>query len=534
MKKCLFLCLWILALGTPLYGQVDTVWVRRFNGSGNGTDVAYALALDDSLNVYVTGESSNGQNNDYCTVKYSPTGTLLWSRVYNGSGMSGDAARAVAVDRNRNIFVTGYSWGTNYDFATIKYTPAGDTAWVRRYNGPGNGDDYARALKVDASGNAYVAGYASGSGTGYDFCLLKYAPNGTLLWSRLYHGGGGDDCARALALDSSGNLYVTGESSNGTAHDYLTIKYTSNGDSLWTRRYNGSGNGDDMPSALTPDSSGNLLVTGKSWGSGSDYDFCTIKYAPNGDTLWIRRFNGPGNRTDVAYAVTVDRRGNAFVAGGSDSVSTDYRTIKYSPNGTLLWTRTYDGPWYSYDEIFGAATDTGGNVYVTGYSDGGGIFFDYCTIKYSSTGTRLWLTRYNGPGNYADLANAIALDGAENVYITGQSNGGSSVYDYCTIKYRQIPSGITLGEGELHAPFAVRYLNPIRGRLSIALEGARGAVRMQAFDLAGRKVRELAGQPSGLTWDLRDEEGEPVGCGVYFLRVSAAQGDWMGKVVVVK
>lgn len=532
MKKLLFF-LTVLFLGaTVLYGQVDTSWVRRFDGTGHSTDIAYALALDDSQNIFVTGESSNGQDNDFCTLKYSPTGVLLWFKRYSAPGTSGDAARAVAVDRSRNIYVTGYSSSTNYDIATIRYNSAGDTVWVRRYNGPGNGDDYALALTLDVIGNVFVAGYATGSGTGFDFCLLKYAPNGNLLWNKIYQGGSGDDFARALIQDASGNVYVTGESYNGTNYDYLTLKYSSNGDSLWARRYNGSANGDDKPTAIAVDGSGNIMVTGRSWGS--NFDFCTIKYNPNGDTLWIRRYNGPGNRADAANALTVDRWGNIFVSGGSDSITTDYRTIKYSSSGVFQWERSYDGPWTSVDEIKAQETDTAGNLYVTGYSDGGGFFFDYCTIKYSPGGNQLWLTRYNGPGNYADIPNALILDSVGNVYITGQSNGGSSVYDYCTIKYRQIPSKAFEEKNENPRRYEAWFANPAKGRLCLAIYGALGPSRVLIYDVAGRKVRELMGTEKEVVWDLRNRENREVNSGIYFLRIITANGEWTGKALVIK
>src|SRR3990172_7509608 len=74
----------------------------------------------------------------------------------------------------------------------------------------------------------------------------------------------------------------------------------------WVARYNGPGNSGDAASALAVDNAGNVYVTGYSDGSGSSWDYATIKYAPNGDSLWVRRYNGPGNSSDEAYALAVD------------------------------------------------------------------------------------------------------------------------------------------------------------------------------------------------------------------------------------
>jgi hypothetical protein len=208
-------------------------------------------------------------------------------------------------------------------------------AWVARYNGPGNGTDYATALAVDSQGNVYVTGWSWGSGTNYDYATVKYDANGNELWVRRYNGpGNSGDAAYALAVDSQGNVYVTGRSiGSGTGFDYATIKYDANGNELWVRRYNSPGNGGDAALALAVDSQGNVYVTGVSEGSGTGRDYATIKYDANGTQLWVRRYNGPGNSEDVARALAVDRQGNVYVTGWSIGSGTgdDYATIKYVP-----------------------------------------------------------------------------------------------------------------------------------------------------------------------------------------------------------
>ncbi|KPL24129.1 MAG: hypothetical protein AMS23_05940 [Bacteroides sp. SM1_62] len=259
MIKRLVLLVVMLLVSIPVFAQtVDTAWVRRYNGPADTTDEAYAVAVDGSGNVYVTGKSwGSGTDYDYATIKYKPDGDTVWVRRYNGLADSTDEAYAVAVDSSGNVYVTGYSegTGTNYDYATIKYYPNGDTAWVRRYDGPLNNVDEAMDIAIDDSNNVYVTGYSVGSGTGYD---------------------------------------------------YATIKYKPNGDTAWARRYNGPGNSVDAAHAIIVDDSGNVYVTGESFGSGTDYDYATIKYKPDGDTAWVRRYNGPDNVGDVASAIVLD------------------------------------------------------------------------------------------------------------------------------------------------------------------------------------------------------------------------------------
>src|SRR3972149_184729 len=138
----------------------------------------------------------------------------------------------------------------------------------------------------------------------------------------------------------------------------------------WVATYNGPGNSYDQANALTVDNSGNVYVTGGSYVSGGFEDYATIKYAPNGDTLWVRRYNGPGNSSDAAYALALDGSGNVYVTGCSPGSGTieDYATIKYAPNGDTLWVRRYNGPDSSYDYASALALDGSGNVYVTGVS----------------------------------------------------------------------------------------------------------------------------------------------------------------------
>ncbi|MEO0130410.1 MAG: SBBP repeat-containing protein, partial [candidate division WOR-3 bacterium] len=316
-----------------------------------------------------------------------------------------------------------------------------DTAWVRRYNGPGNDWDETTSLFVDGQGNVYVTGRSVGSGTGYDYATLKYNTNGNLLWERRYNGPGNDeDIANALFVDGNGNVYVTGYSvDSGANFNYTTLKYDGNGNLLWERRYNGPGNGIDVAFALFVDGQGNVYVTGRSYGLGTDDDYATLKYDNDGNLLWERRYNGPGNDCDDARALFVDNNGNVYVTGGSYSSSSayDYATLKYDSDGNLLWERRYDGPGNGIDDANSLFVDNNGNVYVTGNSYGSATSYDYATLKYDSDGNLLWEIRYNGPGNGGDHAYALFVDIDGNVYITGDSYVSGTGYDYATIKYIQ-------------------------------------------------------------------------------------------------
>jgi len=424
-------------------------WPARYNGPGNGDDEARALAVDAQGNVYVTGHSAGvGSDDDYATIKYSPTGQRLWARRYNGPGNGEDHAYALAVDDEGNVYVTGESMGVSppdppydrFDYATIKYSPTGERLWTRCYNGPGNGWDGANALALDAQGNVHVTGYSPGvGGSGYDYVTIKYSSSGALLWARRYSGPGTTNIPAALAVDAEGNVYVTGESMGiATNSDYLTIKYSPTGERLWAKRYNGPG--EDGATALAVDAEGNAYVTGYSTGADSSFDYVTIKYGPSGVLLWAKRYSGWGNGRDAAHALAVDTQGNVYVTGESGD-NADYATVKYSPAGDRLWVRRYNGPGNWPDTALAIALDAQGNVYVTGESLGIGTSAewseDYATLKYSPTGVQLWEQRYSAAGDGSDWARAIALDPQGNVYVTGESLGIGTGYDYATVRYSQ-------------------------------------------------------------------------------------------------
>jgi len=461
MKKMILIILLFTFLLTFAQNQE---WVARYNGPGNGEDRARAIAVDNNGNVYVTGYSVGpGTFYDYATIKYAPNGQEVWVSRYDGSVSSRDEATAIAVDNNGNVYVTGFCYDSvtssdySSNYVTIKYDPNGQEVWVSRYNGPDNGYDYATAIAVDNNGNVYVTGASE-----LDYATIKYNQNGQVVWVARYNGpGNGDDWANAIAVDDNGNVYVTGYSrGSGTELDYATIKYNSNGQEVWVSRYNGPGNRYDEATAIAVDNNGNVYVTGASWGGWDTYyDYATIKYNSNGEVVWVARYNGPGNGNDRANAIAVDSYGNVYVTGVSygSGISYDYVTIKYNQNGQEVWVSRYNGPGNGRDEARAIAVDNNGNVYVTGESKGLGTDFDYATIKYNPNGEEIWVSRYNGPGDSSDRARAIAVDNYGNVYVTGESYGSGTDFDYATIKYSSV--GIEESKSVIRNPFAVNLKN---------------------------------------------------------------------------
>ena len=435
------LAAWFSFLGLPAAawgGAVVQEWIRSYScPPSNGYAWGYknAIAVDGHGNIYIIGLYEEFS----AIVKYNSDGRELWARPFTGQ------LRAIALDGQSNVYVTGNSVRPERnpkrnEYTTVKYNAEGQELWCRRYWGPGNGNDCARAIALDSQDNVYVTGYSMGSCTGYDYATIKYSPDGRQLWARRYNGpGNGDDYAGAIAVDGRDNVYVTGSSmGSGTASDYATIKYSPDGRTRCVRRYNGPGNGYDCAKAIAVDGQDNVYVTGSSYGDGTFVDYATIKYSPQGRQLWISRYSRPGDIDEEGTAMALDSQGNIYVTG----ISTinryaiyKYKTIKYDPDGQELWVRSQ-----SIGDLDNSppaiAVDGQDNVYITGTSTLVG--YDFLTVKYGPQGRKLWENYYNVPG-YCSFGDSIAVDGQGNVYVTGKSTDQSEEVFFVTIKYTQTP-----------------------------------------------------------------------------------------------
>jgi len=444
---------------TELFSQ-NVQWIARLNGDADSIDVAKAVAVDAQGNVYVTGTSTELLLlTDIVTVKYSPLGAVIWSRSYGG--VLNDEGDAIALDDSANVYVAGFAnrlLNLLGDYVVIKYNTNGVLQWARTYDGTAHGLDYATSLAVDNQHNVYVTGSATMHGLvlgNIDYVTLKYDINGNLLWTADYDGPSqGEDDAYKLKVDGLNNVIVTGYSKNsllGTG-DYATVKYDGNGNQLWVMRYDGPGHGDDIAHDVAVDNFNNIYVTGESQGTTTGVDYATLKYNSAGIQQWVSRYNGPGNGEDRAYAIVVDNTDHPVITGESvgNNTSHDYATVKYDQNGVQQWASRYNGPGNGEDRAYAIVVDNTDNVFITGESGGNNSGQDYATVKYNPAGTQQWAAIYNGPGNSTDRAYAIVVDNTDNVYVTGTSQHSSllSSEDYLTIKYAD-PVGIQVVTNEI-------------------------------------------------------------------------------------
>jgi hypothetical protein len=196
----------------------------------SNTDLANDVVKDGSNNFYIVGGTPvTGCGYDFSTIKLSPMGALLWQTNYNGADSLDDVANAVRVDLSGNVYVTGYTTTSTgkKDIMTVKYNSSGVQQWIDTYNDTLNGNDEGKGIVLDASLNVYVTGYDSTAIDHTDYYTIKYNNSGTEIWNKRADGDAHlDDKALHIAIDTLGDVVVSGQSRRLDGNlEYKTIKY---------------------------------------------------------------------------------------------------------------------------------------------------------------------------------------------------------------------------------------------------------------------------------------------------------------------
>ena len=406
-----------------------------------------------------------------------------WVRYYSSAALKGYAeAGAVASDLQGNIYVAGKGENpvTSYDYQTTKYNSTGAELWSASYDGPAHGFDAANAIVVDNAGNVYVTGVSSGT-SGFDYATVKYNSAGQELWVARYNstGDAGDD-ATAIAIDSDGNVYVTGESARTRSgnysrdYDIATVKYNNQGIEQWVDRYAGAAQYDDQPVGIRCGHAGDLYVVGEScdsiWFSSSPYfslySTVVLKYSPSGNRQWTVRYTQADTISATPSDFSMDDSDNVIITGRvrnarnywwSDSPDT-CMTIKYNTAGVLQWSTLVPDPQTQRTIGERTATDLAGNVYVLGrfgspywYISADSLFLS----KLSPTGQLQWTSLIHDTDPMAPVD--VALDPTGSPYVTWMAVRS---YDYD--KYRVIRTALfsSVGNEEWRASYDTRTEPP--------------------------------------------------------------------------
>jgi hypothetical protein len=449
---------------------------------GNSTDTGYDIAIDTSGNAYLTGQtnSSNfptaspfqaanggGGLNDTFVTKMNATGSaLIYSTYLGGSGA--DGGRSIVIDSSNNAYITGQTSSTNFptsapfqaanggtsDAFVTKLNAAGSGLTYSTYLG-GSGNDYGLGLAIDSSNNVYLSGQtlstnfptsspfqaANGGGSG-DAFIAKMNTSGSALTYSTYLGGSGDEFGIGIALDSSNNVYLTGnttstnfptasplQGSTAGLTDTFITKLNAAGSALTYSTYLG-GSAQDFGVGIAVDTGGSAYISGYTTSTnfpttspfqaskaGGSYDIFVTKLNSAGSARIYSTYLG-GSGDEYSYGIAVDTYGNAYLDGYTDSTnfpvssaiqstnagSNDAFVTKFNSAGSALTYSTYLGG-SSNDFGYGLAIDITGNAFVTGQTS---------STNFPTAGTPFQATR--GAGN-----NAFVTQITEHaIVVTGQ------------------------------------------------------------------------------------------------------------------
>jgi Secretion system C-terminal sorting domain/Beta-propeller repeat len=384
---------------------------------------------------------------------------VLWESRFNGTDNNIERVADMFVDASGNVFVTGssYSTTTGFDIVTIKYNSSGVQQWISTFNGTGNGTDNASGLAVDASGNVFVSGTSYIAGTNYDFTVIKYNSLGVQQW-QVYNGSGFYDETRDIALDNSGApVVVGGFQSSASNTNFRTLKLNAaTGATTWFQDFSNS-TSLDIAVAVTIDAIDNVFVTGHSFQSGQDLNVRTIKYNSAGVVAWSTQHNENTvlNSYDMPAKIVAASSGEVFVLATvfNGSVSDDdILLIRYNSTGTVISTLEINGSANDKDKPNDLIIDASGNIYIAGILKGAATAEDYFVAKYNAAFTQLWADNFNGSGSNYDEATGITLDATGTyLYSGGYSYLTASNNDYLTNKY-DASTGVRIWSTRFNGP----------------------------------------------------------------------------------
>jgi len=318
------------------------------SGATDDRAVAIASATDASGNTAVVGYGKNADgNDDIYLLKYRADGTRAWAATpFAGPGGGDDIPAAVAFAQDGSIYVTGYSekapGSATYSLFTARYNgTSGAIIWSDIYSATATGDNRGKGLLVDPAGDIYVAASVTSAAGNRDIQTIKYRGNNATaekLWQRAIDGAAhGDDEAAGIALDPIDAQIVVAGTSLTTAGDadLHIARYNAAGDLLLNKAYLRPGSSEEAR-AIALDSNGNIYLTGHT-DTGGSTDSLTVKFDFQGNLVGATLFNGAAGLFDETGAIALNSLDEAFVAGYSENASgnADYLVYKVAPNTTL-------------------------------------------------------------------------------------------------------------------------------------------------------------------------------------------------------
>ncbi|MEI6488974.1 MAG: T9SS type A sorting domain-containing protein [Bacteroidota bacterium] len=368
------------------------------------------------------------------------------------------------------------------------FAQAPNWQWAKSAGGTNN--DQGNSIAVDAAGNTYITGFFKGPTITFgattvsnnyngsqDIFITKYDANGNALWAKSA-GGFDNEYVSGIAVDASGNTYITGSfygptttfgtttlTNNGNCNIFVT-KYDSNGNVIWAKSAGGTSY--DNAHSIAVDAAGNAIITGYFGSSTITFGTTTLtnngggdiliaKYDTNGNVVWAKSAGGTGS--DTGSSIALDAAGTATITGYyfSDTITFGATTLisnsnigggdnifiaKYDTNGNVIWAKSAGGTYY--DNASSIAVDAAGNATITGSLASPTVTFGTTTLtnngigtsdifiaKYDTNGNALWAKSAGGTDE--DLGSGVAIDATGNTYITGRFQSPAITFGTTTL-----------------------------------------------------------------------------------------------------
>ena len=473
----------------PALSQPHFDWVRNYPITGR------AAAIDSSGYVYFVGEQTGGTQK---ILKYDSLGILLWAKNFNV--ITGSNYLGIAAYKSKYLYIT-YS-NQNHSFGLSKFDTSGTLLWTRSISGYYY-EPYCMTL--DTSGNIYVAGeigyYASNSFT------VKYNPAGDTLWSAIYYPStnGGSYIARSISVDNQRNVYITGGEIYQSIWSYTTLKYDSLGNRKWVSKYFSPYSPYSTAGGVSvkADNKGNCYVTGYITytivNGIAKYSPATIKYGPNGDSIWTRLF---------LLLDTIDfSRANDLVFDENDNVFIPCNyTIKYDKNGNQLW-------YANNNQFMSKAVMFENNIYVSG-GDYGGPMQNSRIIGYNQyNGSQIFNQQYS---TYIYPTSLLTFGGA--LYSAISANDSAIL-----IKYSSNAIHINSDESNIKKfKLNQNFPNPFNSTTTIKYTINKNSdIKIKVFDINGREVKSIISNKKSPGDYKVKFEGSGLSSGIYFYSLFA-------------
>jgi hypothetical protein len=501
--------------------------VARIPGPANDLYGPF-LEVDKHGNSYIAGAIEVNDTPKVFCAKYNTDGVQLWSTLYIYPFEAYIRPTGLAIDSSGNAYVIAEQ-GPAYYLPTngliVKFNNSGGSPeWAKRFIGQYGWGPF-RDIKIDRLNNIYVVGWTDSS-----HLVIRYNTNGDSVWVRKYRPTWGvREITTACTIDDSLNIVFTGQRRFfyppfGWYDSLLIVKYSSGGILRWESVYAYNLLGSDIGTKITNDQSGNSYIGGVTTISGLSV-YLTLKFDRDGSRLWAKIYDAPGGGDNYLSDISMDRINNAlYVTGGAVTNGVPMATtIRYNTlTGDSFWVKKNTGN-YNGGGGSNVKVDSIGNIYITGatYNYPSYSPYDIMTFKYSSQGDILWLVNYNGTFNGWDNGKQIGFDNYNNVIVLGSSPSSAQIFDYVVIKYNQT-TRIEIINNEIPKTFQLmqNYPNPFNPSTKIKFSVPKtGYIQIKIYDVLGR-IKEIPINEKLIPYEYElIFDGANYSSGVYFYQL---------------